>query len=82
VLDEAMASWSALLYFREIYGEQKAAAILEDQLQGVYRHTELLAAKTWTRTGRRATIGNTFQYAAVVTTKGALMFVQFATSAR
>jgi len=29
VLDEAMASWSALLYFREIYGEQKAAAILE-----------------------------------------------------
>ena len=37
VLDEAMASWSALLYFRELYGEQKAAAVLEDQLRGVYR---------------------------------------------
>ncbi|HEV7475073.1 MAG TPA: hypothetical protein VGN90_13555, partial [Pyrinomonadaceae bacterium] len=37
VLDEAMASWSALLYFKETYGEQKAAAVLEDQLQGVYR---------------------------------------------
>ena len=34
VLDEAMSSWSALLYFRETYGEEKAAAVLEDQLRG------------------------------------------------
>ncbi len=37
VLDEAMASWSALLYFREVHGETKARAVLEDQLRGVYR---------------------------------------------
>ena len=57
VLDEAMASWSALLYFRA-YGEQRPL-ILEDQLQGVYRLYERLAEKT-DATGRRAIIATRF----------------------
>ena len=37
VLDEALSCWSALLYYREIYGEKQAATVLDDQLLGVYR---------------------------------------------
>jgi hypothetical protein len=76
VLDEAMASWSALLYFREIYGEQKAAAVLEDQLQGVYRLYRTFGGEDMDANRPSRDYRNTFQYAAVVTTKGALMFVQ------
>jgi hypothetical protein len=76
VLDEAMASWSALLYFREIYGEQKAAAVLEDQLQGVYRLYRTFGGEDMDANRPARDYRNTFQYAAVVTTKGALMFVQ------
>jgi hypothetical protein len=76
VLDEAMASWSALLYFRETYGEQKAAAVLEDQLQGVYRLYRTFGGEDMGANRPSRDYRNTFQYAAVVTTKGALMFVQ------
>ena len=76
VLDEAMASWSALLYFRETYGEQKAATVLEDQLQGVYRLYRTFGGEDMDANRPSRDYRNTFQYAAVVTTKGALMFVQ------
>jgi hypothetical protein len=76
VLDEAMASWSALLYFRETYGEQKAAAVLEDQLQGVYRLYRTFGGEDMDANRPARDYRNTFQYAAVVMTKGALMFVQ------
>jgi hypothetical protein len=76
VLDEAMSSWSALLYFREIYGEQKASAILEDQLRGVYRLYRTFGGNDMNANRHSREYRNTFQYAAVVTTKGALMFVQ------
>jgi len=76
VLDEAMASWSALLYFRETYGEQKAAAVLEDQLQGVYRLYRTFGGEDMDADRPARDYRNTFQYAAVVTTKGALMFVR------
>jgi hypothetical protein len=75
VLDEAMASWSALLYFHEIYGEQKAALIREDQLQGVYRLYRTFGGEDMDANRPSRDYRNTFQYAAVVTTKGALMFV-------
>src|SRR5690242_939886 len=32
VLDESLANWSALVYYREIYGEQKADIALDEQL--------------------------------------------------
>ncbi len=76
VLDEAMASWSALQYFREIHGEQKAAAVLEDQLRGVYRVYRTLGGDDMDANRPSRDYRNTFQYTAVVTSKGALMFVQ------
>jgi hypothetical protein len=76
VLDEAMASWSALLYFRQTYGEQKGAAVLEDQLQGVYRLYRTFGGPDMDANRPSRDYRNTFQYAAVVATKGALMFVQ------
>lgn len=76
VLDEAMASWSALLYFREVYGEQKAALIREDQLQGVYRLYRTFGGDDMDANRPSRDYRNTFQYAAVVSTKGALMFVE------
>jgi len=75
VLDEAMASWSALLYFREMYGEQKAALVLEDQLEGVYRLYRTFGGEDMDANRPSRDYRNTFQYAAVVTTKGTLMFV-------
>jgi len=76
VLDEALASWSALLYFRETYGEQKAAEVLQDQLQGVYRLYRTFGGDDMDANRPARDYRNTFQYAAIVATKGALMFVQ------
>lgn len=76
VLDEALASWSALLYFREVHGEQKAAAILEDQLRGVYRLYRTFGGEDMNANRPSRDYRNTFQYAAIVVAKGALMFVQ------
>ena len=76
VLDEALSNWSALLYFREVYGEQKAAAVLEDQLQGVYRLYRTFGGEDMDANRPSRDYRNTFQYAAVVTTKGTLMFVE------
>ena len=75
VLDEGLSSWSALLYFREVYGEKKAAAILEDQLRGVYRMYRTFGGDDMNANRPSRDYRNTFQYAALVTTKGALMFV-------
>ncbi|HEY6231505.1 MAG TPA: M1 family aminopeptidase [Pyrinomonadaceae bacterium] len=76
VLDEAMASWSALLYFQEVYGKQKAAAVSEDQLRGVYRLYRTFGGDDMDANRPARDYRNTFQYAAIVTTKGALMFVE------
>ena len=80
VLDEAMANWSALLYFREMYGEQRAAVVLQDQLQGVYRLYRTFGGEDMDANRPARDFRNTFQYAAVVATKGALMFVDLARS--
>ncbi len=76
VLDEAMASWSALQYFRETYGELKATAVLEDQLRGVYRVYRTLGGDDMSADRPARDYKNTFQYAAIVSSKGALMFVE------
>jgi hypothetical protein len=76
VLDEAMASWSALLYFRELHGEGKAAAVQEDQLRGVYRVYRTLGGEDMDANRPSREYRNSFQYSAVVASKGALMFVQ------
>jgi hypothetical protein len=76
MLDEAMASWSALLYFREVYGKQKSTAVLEDQLRGVYRLYRTFGGEDMGANRPARDYRNTFQYAAIVATKGALMIVQ------
>jgi len=60
----------ALLYFREVYGEQKAALIARTKLQGVYRLYRTFGGETWMQTGPSRDYRNTFQYAAVFPLKG------------
>lgn len=76
VLDEAMAGWSALLYYRQVYGEQRAAAVLEDQLRGVYRLYRTFGGEDLAADRPARDYRNSFQYAAIVMTKGALMFTE------
>ncbi|HVQ36565.1 MAG TPA: hypothetical protein VMS31_03480, partial [Pyrinomonadaceae bacterium] len=64
------------LYFKEMYGEKKEAALREDQLQGVYRLYRTFGGEDMNANRPSRDYRNTFQYAAVVTTKGALMFVE------
>src|SRR6185503_15808225 len=71
----AMASWSALLYFRETYGALKANAVREDQLQGVYRLYRTFGGEDMDANRASRDYRNSFQYAAIVATKGAMMFV-------
>jgi len=76
VLDEAMAGWSALLYYREVYGEERAATVLQDQLRGVYRLYRTFGGEDLPADRPARDYRNSFQYAAIVMTKGALMFVE------
>lgn len=75
VLDEALAGWSALQYYREIYGEQRATAAMQDQLRGVYRLYRTFGGEDMTADRSAREYRNSFQYAAIVMTKGALLFV-------
>jgi Peptidase family M1 domain len=74
VLDEALANWSALLYYREVHGEEQTASALEEQLRGVYKLYRTFGGEDM-EAGRAARdYRNSFQYAAIVSSKGALMF--------
>lgn len=75
VLDEALANWSALLYYRELHGEARAEAALEDQLRGVYKVYRTFGGEDMSATRAAREYRNFFQYAAIVSSKGALMFV-------
>lgn len=76
VLDEALSCWSALLYYKEIYGEEQASAVREDQLLGVYRLYRTFGGEDMDANRPSRDYRNSFQYAAIVTTKGAMMFVE------
>jgi hypothetical protein len=75
VLDEALANWSALLYYKEIHGEQRAGAALDDQLRGVYKVYRTFGGEDMAATRSARDYRNFFQYSAIVASKGALMFV-------
>jgi hypothetical protein len=75
VLDEALANWSALLYYREVHGEERAEAALDDQLRGVYKVYRTFGGEDLPATRPAREYRNFFQYAAIVSSKGALMFV-------
>lgn len=76
LLDEALSSWSALLYYKSTYGEEKAAAVLNDQVRGVYRLYRTFGGDDMESNRPARDYRNTFQYAAIVSAKGALMFVE------
>ena len=74
VLDESLANWSALVYYREMYGEQKADIALDEQLRGVYKLYRTFGGEDLEADLPAKSYRNTFQYSAIVTGKGALMF--------
>ena len=76
VLDEALACWSAFLYYRATYGNEKAAAVLEDQVRGVYRLYRTFGGEDMDANRPAHDFRNTFQYAAIVIAKGGLMFAE------
>jgi hypothetical protein len=75
LLDEALSCWSSLIYYRNVYGEEKAAAVLDDQVRGVYRLYRTFGGDDMDANRPSRDYRNTFQYAAIVSAKGALMFV-------
>ena len=75
MLDEALANWSALLYYKEVHGEERAAAALDDQLRGVYKVYRTFGGEDMAADRPAREYRNFFQYAAIVASKGALMFV-------
>ena len=76
VLDEALSCWSSLVYYKSTYGEEKAKAVLDDQVRGVYRLYRTFGGEDMDANRPSRDYRNTFQYAAIVTAKGALMFVE------
>jgi hypothetical protein len=75
VLDESLAHWSALVYYRESYGADRAAAASDDQLRGVYEIYRTFGGEDLPASRAAREYHNSFQYAAIVASKGALMFV-------
>ncbi|MGH9880716.1 MAG: M1 family aminopeptidase, partial [Pyrinomonadaceae bacterium] len=76
VLDEGLSSWSALLYYNQVHSEQQARAVLNDQLLGVYRVYRTFGGDDMDANRPSRDYRNSLQYAAIVSTKGALMFVE------
>ena len=74
VLDEALANWSALLYHHETHGEQQFSTALNEQLRGVYTLYRTFGGEDMEASGAAREYRNSFQYSAIVGSKGALMF--------
>ncbi len=74
VLDESLSNWSALLYYRETHGDEQTANALEEQLRGVYKLYRTFGGDDMEASRSSREYRNSFQYAAIVSSKGALMF--------
>jgi aminopeptidase N len=74
VLDEALANWSALLYYKEVHGDERAETALDDQLRGVYKIYRTFGGEDMEADRASREYKNSFQYSAIVSSKGALMF--------
>jgi hypothetical protein len=75
-LDEALAQWSALLYVQDVRGEEAARQVREDQLRGVYQVYRTFGGEDVSADRAAREYRNSFQFAAIVASKGALMFVE------
>src|SRR5215210_266109 len=76
VLHEALAQYSALLYVLDVRGPESAQQVQDDQLRGVYQVYRTFGGEDVTADRPAREYRNSFQYAAVVAGKGALMFVE------
>jgi hypothetical protein len=76
VLHEALAQWSALLYVQDVRGAEGARQVQEDQLRGVYQVYRTFGGEDMNADRAAREYRNSFQYAAIVASKGALMFVE------
>ncbi len=74
ILDEAPAHWSALIYYREAHDAPRAAQARDDQLRGVYEIYRTFGGEDMPADRPAREFRNSFQYAAIVSAKGALMF--------
>jgi len=74
VLDEALAHWSAFVYYRETHGAIRAQAARDDQLRGVYEIYRTFGGDDMPADRPARDYRNSFQYAAIVSAKGALMY--------
>jgi len=74
VLDESLANWSALLYYRETHGEPQFKAALDEQVRGVYTLYRTFGGEDMEASRSAREYRNSFQYSAIVGSKGALMF--------
>lgn len=74
VLDEALANWSALLYYRETHSEPQFTAALDEQVRGVYTLYRTFGGEDMEASRSAREYRNSFQYSAIVGSKGALMF--------
>jgi hypothetical protein len=74
VLDEALANWSALLYYRDTHGEEQFAAALDEQVRGVYTLYRTFGGEDMEASHSARDYRNSFQYSAIVGSKGALLF--------
>lgn len=73
-LDEALAHWSALLYYQEARGAERAKEAEDEQLRGVYQVYRTFGGEDMPADRPAREYRNSFQYAAIVGGKGALMF--------
>jgi hypothetical protein len=76
VLHEALSQFSALLYVQDVRGPESARQVQDDQLRGVYQVYRTFGGEDTTADRPARDYRNSFQYAAVVAGKGALMFVE------
>jgi len=76
VLHEALSQFSALLYVQDVRGAESARQVQDDQLRGVYQVYRTFGGEDTTADRPARDYRNSFQYAAVVAGKGALMFVE------
>jgi len=74
VLDESLSNWSALLYYQEARGPEQTAMALDEQLRGVYKLYRTFGGEDMEASRAARDYRNSFQYAAIVASKGALMF--------
>ncbi len=74
VLDEALANWSAMLYYHETHSETQFTAAVDEQVRGVYTLYRTFGGEDMEASRSAREYRNSFQYSAIVGSKGALMF--------